>query len=591
MWKFVLRGIGELDWKPLLRLRVAGCSVPLRKPSLVGDLTLLVDQIKVVLKDVCLFVEHTSGLKLREYQIHVARVVAESVIFREGKSFVVMFPRQSGKNELQAQIETYLLTLLSQIDCEIVKISPTWKPQSLNAMRRLQRVLENNVLVHSMWKKESGYIYKIGKARIFFFSGSPEANIVGATAGHLLEVDEAQDVLVSKFDKDIAPMAASTNATRVFWGTAWTSDTLLARELRAAKDAEVKDGMRRVFVLTAEDVAREVPAYGLFVAEQVAKLGRNHPMIRTQFFSEEIDGEGGLFPESRRVLMVGLHEKQVQPKAGRIYAMMIDIAGEEEEKRGEGHGDGRGMPTPIQGEGRGAGHGQAMPVQRDVDRRGMPTPIQAEGGGDKRGVPTTQQGGRRDATALTVVEVDLATMQDELIKAPTYKVMFRKVWVGVQHTRLYGEILALAKLWEIKRLVVDATGVGAGLSSFLERALPGKVIQFRFNAATKSQLGWDFLSVVDTGRFKDYSPADYEQELFWSQLAACQYSITTGIDRKMKWGVPDGMRNAEGEYVHDDLILSAALCAVLDGETWSVGGEALVVKGVDPLREMDKEGF
>jgi len=513
----------------------------------VDNLALLVDQIKVVLKDVCLFVEHASGLKLRNYQILVARSVAESVIFRQGKSFVVMFPRQSGKNELQAQIETYLLTLLSQIECEIVKVSPTWKPQSLNAMRRLQRVLENNILVQSMWKKESGYIYKIGKARIFFFSGSPEANIVGATAGHLLEVDEAQDVLVSKFDKDIAPMAASTNATRVFWGTAWTSDTLLARELRAAKDAEKRDGIRRVFVLTAEDVAKEVPAYGAFVAEQVAKLGRNHPMIRTQFFSEEIDGEGGLFPESRRVLMMGKHEKQVQPGAGKVYAMLIDIAGEEE----------------GQGQGQAGGQGQAMP----------------------------QHGGKRDSTALTIVEVDLETMQDELIKAPTYKVMFRKLWVGTQHTKLYGEILALGRLWDVKKLVVDATGVGAGLSSFLERALPGMVIQFRFNAATKSQLGWDFLAVIDSGRYKEYIPEDAEQALFWNQLNACQYSITPGIDRKMKWGVPDGMRNNSGEYVHDDLILSAALCAALDGEVWSVGGEALVVKVIDPIREMDKEGF
>jgi hypothetical protein len=509
----------------------------------VVDLSILVEQIKAVLKDVCLFVEHTSGLKLREYQVFVARSVAESVIFREGKSFVVMFPRQSGKNELQAQIETYLLTLLSQIECEIVKVSPTWKPQSLNAMRRLQRVLENNILVQSMWKKESGYIYKIGKARIFFFSGSPEANIVGATAGHLLEVDEAQDVLVSKFDKDIAPMAASTNATRVFWGTAWTSDTLLARELRAAKEAEKRDGQRRVFVMTAADVAKEVPAYGVFVAEQVAKLGRNHPMIRTQFFSEEIDGEGGLFPESRKAMMVGKHEKQVQPDAGKIYAMLIDIAGEVE------------------------GQGQAQPVQDDLINS------------------------KRDATAMTIVEVDLSSMQDELIKAPTYKVMFRRLWVGTQHTKLYGELLALARLWEVKRLVVDATGVGAGLSSFLERVLPGLVIQFRFNVATKSQLGWDFLAVIDSGRYKEYIPGDAEQALFWSQLNACQYTITPGIDRKMKWCVPDGMRNAVGEYVHDDLILSAALCAVLDSEVWSVGGEALVVKGVDPIREMDKEGF
>jgi hypothetical protein len=522
-------------------------------------LSLLVEQIKAVLKDVCLFVEHTSGLKLREYQVTVASAVAESVIFRQGKSFVVMFPRQSGKNELQAQIETYLLTLLSQIECEIVKISPTWKPQSLNAMRRLQRVLENNILVQSMWKKESGYIYKIGKARIFFFSGSPEANIVGATAGHLLEVDEAQDVLVSKFDKDIAPMAASTNATRVFWGTAWTSDTLLARELRAAKDAEKRDGNRRVFVLTAEDVAREVPAYGAFVAEQVAKLGRNHPMVRTQFFSEEIDGEGGLFPESRRALMLGVHEKQVQPCAGKVYAMLIDVGGEAPNDR------------------------SADPV---VERHsGYFSP------GEKSKEVAQDQYGMRDSTALTIVEIDLETMQDELIKAPTYKVMFRKLWVGIQHTKLYGEILALARLWDVKKLVVDATGVGAGLSSFLERALPGMVIQFRFNAATKSQLGWDFLAVIDSGRYKEYVPGDAEQALFWSQLNACQYAITPGIDRKMKWGVPDGMRNTTGEYVHDDLILSAALCAVLDGEVWSVGGEALVVKGVDPIQEMDKEGF
>lgn len=501
----------------------------------------LVEQIKYVLKDVCLYTEHASGLRLRNYQAGVATAVADSVIYQRGMSFVVMFPRQSGKNELQAQIETYLLTLLSQQECEMVKISPTWKPQSLNAMRRLQRVLENNVLVKAMWKKESGYIFRVGRARIFFFSGSPEANIVGATAGRLLEVDEAQDVLISKFDKDIAPMAASTNATRIFWGTAWTADTLLARELRAAKNAEARDGVKRVFVLTAEDVSREVPAYGAFVAEQISKLGRNHPMIRTQFFSEEIDGEGGLFPETRRVLMVGEHARQVAPGKSKVYAMLIDVAGEE------------------------------------------------EGATETLGEELANE--KRDATALTVVEVSMETMRDELVKAPTYLCVYRKLWVGTNHTRLYGEILALARLWDVKRLVVDATGVGAGLSSFLERALPGRVIQFRFNSATKSQLGWDFLGVVDSGRYKEYAPADAIQELFWTQLKACQFTIVPGVERRLKWGVPDGMRDTQGEYVHDDLVISAALCAVLDGESWSVGGNPLVVPADDPIRMMDKEGF
>ena len=110
----------------------------------------------------------------------------------------------------------------------MVKISPTWKPQSQNAMRRLERVLKKGLVTQTLWEKESGYIYRVGRANIYFFSGEAQANIVGATASTLLEVDEAQDVTIEKYDKDIAPMAASTNATRVFWGTAVEGQSLSA---------------------------------------------------------------------------------------------------------------------------------------------------------------------------------------------------------------------------------------------------------------------------------------------------------------------------------------------------------------------------
>ena len=36
----------------------------------------------------------------------------------------------------------------------------------------------------------------------------------------------------------------------------------------------------------------------------------------------------------------------------------------------------------------------------------------------------------------------------------------------------------------------------------------------------------------------------------------------------MKWGVPDGTRDTHGELVHDDLLISAALCWVLDQHEW-----------------------
>ena len=193
----------------------------------------LVQDARLVLETVLDFSRFGSKVTLRDYQKEVALAVIESVLGRQGISLVVMFPRQSGKNELQAQLESYLLCLFSGTDAEIVKVSPTWKPQSQNAMRRLERTLKRNPLTQTLWQKEAGYIYRVGSARVYFLSAAPESNIVGATASTLLEVDEAQDVLPGKFDKEVAPMAASTNATRVFWGTAWTgADPAGARAAR-----------------------------------------------------------------------------------------------------------------------------------------------------------------------------------------------------------------------------------------------------------------------------------------------------------------------------------------------------------------------
>jgi hypothetical protein len=484
------------------------------------------EALRVMARDITTFALWGSRVRLRVYQEAVALAVVESVRLNHGKTFVIMFPRQSGKNELQAQIETYLLTVLMQLDAEMVKVSPTWKPQTQNAMRRLERVLSRNLLTRDRWTKESGYIYRVGRARIFFLSGGPQANVVGATASTLLECDEAQDVTIEKWDKDFAPMAASTNATRVFWGTAWTSRTLLARELRAARQAERQDGQRRVFVLTADQVRQEVKAYGKFVDGQVARLGRNHPLIKTQFFSEEIDAEGGMFPPERQALMQGGHPRQLEPSPGKMYALLLDVAGEDEGAVG------------------------------------------LDGGEEKLHSP------KRDLTALTIVEVDTSTIADPLIQAPVYRVVNRHQWTGVKHYALYAQILALAEHWRARYVVVDATGVGAGISSFLVRALGSRVIPFTFNVATKSKLGFDFLAICDTGRFKDHVDESPERALFWQQLDDVLYEAKEG--RILKWAVPDGTRTATGDLVHDDLVLSAALCAVLDKQPWGTAESAVV---------------
>lgn len=108
------------------------------------------------LHSIVAFAGNANGVKLRRFQIPVAEAIVDSVIHKRGLSFVVIFPRQSGKNELQAQVESFILTILSHRPAEIVKVSPTWKPQSLNAMRRLERVLKRSIVTSSLWQKEWG---------------------------------------------------------------------------------------------------------------------------------------------------------------------------------------------------------------------------------------------------------------------------------------------------------------------------------------------------------------------------------------------------------------------------------------------------
>ena len=345
---------------------------------------------KKLLRQPTLFARYASGTRLRRYQAGVCEAICASVLQGRGLTFVVMFPRQSGKNELQAQLETYLLALFSDTPVEIVKVSPTLKPQAQNAMRRLERTLNKNLYLSRGWRKEAGALYRAGEARIQFLSGAPESSIVGATASLLLEVDEAQDVQPDKFDKDIAPMTASTFATRVFWGTAWTSNSLLGRELRAASAAQERDGQQRVFRLTADAVGAEVPAYRASVEEAIARLGRAHPLVRTQYFSEEIDGLGGLFPPDRVARMQSA-AGALQPAvfcAGHRYAILLDVAGADEGVRS------------------------------------------ADG-------ESTLANPARDATALTLVEVLPAGTSS----LPMYRPCLRRQWIGVGTATVVGYLI------------------------------------------------------------------------------------------------------------------------------------------------------
>lgn len=507
--------------------------------------------LRRALLDIEVFSRKVLNRPLRQYQLEVARAILDSVLNQRGLEIAVVFSRQSGKNELAAHIETFLLNLYQRIGgaC-IVKTAPTHKPQLINSKRRLTWALDNP-WNRGIWKKEEGYIYSLGSASIVFLSGKPGTDVVGATASLLLEFDEAQSFSELKGEQEFAPMCAAYNATRVYYGTIRTSNTYLSRKVRQLRALEAEDGQKRVYFVPWDKVAAEVPAYKTFVESEIQKKGWNHPIIRMEYRLEEVDDRGGMFDPRRRALMQGDHGRLSAPRPDQVYAATLDVAGIDES-------------SPLQ----------------DLARPG------------------------RDYTVSYVLEVDLSTVAS--VGAPLYWVV--DVWVdhGSKHFAEPGKesvatrLLAWYDHWGVRYLVADASGVGAGLVSYFTGQLGDRVVPFKFSPpARKSALGVDFLAVVETGRFKyfrdDGSP-DFTE--FWTEVKHTAYQVPDDgdMERKMRWGVPETATVEDWDPagrvikrpVHDDRVIAAALTAVLDDQDWPLVQESALIRRKDVLREIDR---
>ena len=170
----------------------------------------------------------------------------------------------------------------------------------------------------------------------------------------------------------------------------------------------------------------------------------------------------------------------------------------------------------------------------------------------------------RDSTTLTIVGVDLSTLPT--LTRPTYRVLARHAWTGQNHLAVFGQLKNLADQWSPQHIVIDATGVGEGLWAMLDRTFPTRVIPVKFTSQEKSEIGWRFLSIIETGRFIDPDPTE-EVRL---QYSRCISEILPGPGKHLRWGVPDGSRGPDGELIHDDYILADSLTAVLDRLEWFV---------------------
>ncbi len=458
---------------------------------------------------------------LREYQLEAARAILTSIDRREGAIFTVMMARQMGKNELSAQLEAWLLSALQQTQASLVKASPTLRPQGLLSKRRLRQVLSEareEDPTGFKWRERDGHIIELGKALIAFYSANESANVMGATAHPLLEVDEAQEVDEAKYLRDFRPMGASTNATTVLYGTAWTGETLLEHqkqqnlewEARAARLAgtrrAVMGPVKRHFEFPWTVLAALNPDYKAYVQAEIERLGPTHPIIRTQYLLEPLAEQDRLFAAAQLEQLRGTHPRLHGPRmvGGRpaLYVAGVDVAGADE--GGEGL-DGRETLAHPQ----------------------------------------------RDATVATIAEVE----QDEQMPgAVVVRLVEHYEWVGLEYREQYLRLRdVLRGVWQCARVVIDASGIGAGLAAWLVEGLGAQVVEgFQFTRGSKSALGWELLAAVNTGRLKMYAEdGSPESRHFWEEARQARSVHLPG--QALNFFVPV-------DKGHDDYLMSAALC-------------------------------
>lgn len=344
--------------------------------------------------------------RLRPYQAEIARAILGRIADRRGGSISVEVARQGGKNEVSAQVELATLLAHATHGGTIVKCAPTATPQAQLSLDRLHgRAVEAGL---EGFVRRTGHGVRCGAARAEFLSAERGANVVGHTASLLLEVDEAQDVNPEKFDRDFRPMAASTNAPVVYYGTPWGAGSLLARARAEHVEAERRDGIRRCFRFDWTAVAEHVPAYASYVAGERDRLGERHPLFRTQYLLEEVDEAGRLFDDATLAQMSGDHPRLRLPVAGERYVAGLDLAGPD-----------------LQQAARGA---------RASDR---------------------------DWTVLTIARVrpGIRSGPNGLADPVHIEVVEHQAWKGTATEDL---VLALAdrlrRVWRVRRLAVDATG-------------------------------------------------------------------------------------------------------------------------------------
>ena len=146
---------------------------------------------KLLLSDISLFSKLVIRIPLYEYQLLPVKTVLDSVLYKRGFEFLLVFPRQSGKNEAVAQLQIYLLNLFQRQGANMV-FGATGDGLG-RGIRRLEERLGNSWNAKHWQRSGRPLRRSLGNASVVFLSTHPGAAARGETASWLMVIDEMQD--------------------------------------------------------------------------------------------------------------------------------------------------------------------------------------------------------------------------------------------------------------------------------------------------------------------------------------------------------------------------------------------------------------
>lgn len=302
-------------------------------------------------------------------------------------------------------------------------------------------------------------------------------------------------------------MAAAANATTVIYGTARTPDTVVERQRDANEARTATDGRQRNFIYDWTVGAAHNAAYDRFVASEIERLGAGHPLIRTQYLLQALDGHTNLFTPESRLLLRGSHARVTDPATlndQASYIAGIDVGG--------------GVEVPTDG-----------PHVGDTD-------------------PSD----KRDRTAVTIAEVSDTSGGGH----PATRTVETYWWTGEPlHEQCDRLIQLMRETRRCRKVVVDASGLGADLASRPLRTLGPTVVEpYVFTVATKSRPTDHLLAHVSGRRLQTWTESGPHP----TPEAAEFRSQVTRVRPVLRAGHQIGF-TAPKTTGHDDFVTSLAL--------------------------------